>query len=175
MIEKLSTIEKLSWIQTFVQRMREALIKEGSVKPGERVITRIEAKKNVIWILDLLAAAITGAHQHMISVQHDDIFNKKEKGEMTEKIVRRFEKELGILPPLIKDYFYCLGKHFEDLDADIPRLPFNAGTREKLSEQGHIVEETLAQLELLDREMYFIFFDYFCDLKRPGEDEEAGQ
>ena len=146
-------IETLSQIQDRVDGMREALIKEGSVMPDECVITRLEAKKKVIRYLDLMAAAIAGAHRHMINVQHDDIFNEAEKDEITQRIVERLQKELGMLPPVIRDFFYCLGNHFKDLDADVLRLPLHVRTREKLSEKRQIVEQTLAQLEFLDREM----------------------
>jgi hypothetical protein len=72
---------------------------------------------------------------------------------MTQRIVERLQKELGMLQPVINDFFYCSGNHFKDLDADVLRRPLHVCTREKLSEKRQIVEEILAQLGLLDREL----------------------
>lgn len=90
------------------------------------------------------------------NVVHDDCFSEAEKDEMIQKILERLRKELGVLPPVIKDYFYCLGKHFERLDGYDRWPSINGFTREALADilvKRQIVRETLTQLELLDREV----------------------
>ena len=73
-------IEALSQIQARVRGMREALVKDGSVMHKKCLVTRIEAKKQVIWYLDCFAAAIAGAHWHMFNMEmEDDIFSRIEK------------------------------------------------------------------------------------------------
>lgn len=146
-------IEQLSEIQARVHGMREALLNEGSVMPDECVITRLDAKKKVLWYLDLLAGAIAGAHRHMSNIEDDDIFSGAEKEAMQQQIIDRLQQELEWLPAAIKDCFYCLGTHFKELDRHELQPPLPGHTQENLSEKQLIVSETLAQLELLEREV----------------------
>lgn len=50
-------IEQLSQIQTRIENMRGAVLTEGSMMPEENyIITSLNAKKKILWYLDLLAA-----------------------------------------------------------------------------------------------------------------------
>ena len=147
-------IEQLSEMQTRLHHMRDALLKEDSVMPEEEyIITDLEAKKKVLWYLDCVAAAVAGAHRHLSNMEHDDILSATERVERQKQIIERLNHDLGWLPVTIKDWSYCLHKHFEKYEADELPLPLTGHTREDLSERRQRVSETLDQLELLDREV----------------------
>src|SRR5262245_17768046 len=109
--------EQLEEVQDFIDYityMREALLKDGSVSPDEEesVITHIEAKKQVLKYLDFFAGALAGAHLRLSLWENDPIFTEPEKNEMTSKVIEDLGKEFDVLTPAIKDYYYCLGRHF---------------------------------------------------------------
>jgi hypothetical protein len=69
--------------------------------------------------------------------------------------IRRFldllGKDLGrLLPTIIKDYFYCLGNHFEELEPHLSYTCLREGKRK-------VVREIFTQLELLARETDFMW------------------
>lgn len=144
-------IEELSQMQARIDDMRDGVLKEGSVMPEEGcIITSLAAKKKVLLHLDRLAAAVAGAHRHMSNVERDDFWSATDKEEIQKQIIKRLRQNLGGLPVTIKDYVYCLHKHFEA--NQLPRPPFEL-TREEVAERRQEVSEILDQLELLEREV----------------------
>lgn len=153
-------IEEIELGQAHVSDMRQALLRQGSVRlmDGEGAIFSDGAKKEVLWHLDVLAAMLAGAHRHISNFLHDEIFNEVEKDDMQTKVVDQLRKDLRqLLPPVIKDYFYCLGKHLED-DPKLKSwfLGPQTGLTEELDKKREEAEETFTQLELLDRGVEFI-------------------
>jgi hypothetical protein len=142
-------IEELEEAQLRIRYMRESLVLEGTIV-DEPAVTKIEAKKRVLKHLDSFAAAVAGAHLCISIWEKDNIFNESEKNEMIKATLERLEKDINILPQ-IKDYYYCLGKHFDEpYGIEGPGGRF---TKEELMEKRQIVQETLGQLEQLEREI----------------------
>ena len=86
-------------------------------------------------------------------MEHDDFLSATDKEEIQKQIIERLNHDLGWLPVTIKDYVYCLHKHFEEYEADALSPPPNGLTREDVAERRKTVSEILDQLELLDREV----------------------
>ena len=142
-------IEQLEDAQLRIREMREALLLEGMIAEMPAVTT-MEAKKRVLKHLDSFVAALAGAHACIRLWEQDTIFSESETSEMIKAAIKQLEKEMNIVPA-IKDYFYCLGKHFEEpygIEGRAGRF-----TTEELMEKRQIVRETLGQLEQLEREV----------------------
>jgi hypothetical protein len=157
-------IHQLEDAKLHIISMRQALLEDGSVNPmaDEPTISHTEAKKKVLKYLDLFAAALAAAHFRRTILETDCIFDQLEKDAMTKEIMESLRKELDVLSPAIKDYFFCLGKHFEIPLRPTPRPSGCQFTLEELTEKRQIVRETLSQLELLQREMDDLLGELFA-------------
>jgi hypothetical protein len=152
-------IEELELAQFRVSSMRQSLLEEGTVYPVDREgpISGYEAKKKVLWYLDILAAILAGAHRHIRNFMHDDIFSEGEKEDMQAKVIDKLRTDLvRLLPPILKDYFYCLGNHFDDLTSHLPVSASHTCLTENLEKKREVVKDIFTQLQLLDREVDFI-------------------
>ena len=147
-------IEELAKVQTLVHRMREVVLNEDRVNAVEECfITHLEVKKKALWYLDLLAAAVAGAHRHISNFEHDDVFSGTEKDEMQKKIIDRLQQEYEVLLAAIKYHFYKSVTDFECFEAyDFPP-PLDRCTQEDLSEKREIIKETFDTLVLLNEDV----------------------
>ncbi len=76
-------------VQMRLQEMRDALLQDGSVmSTDDMIITSAEAKKKVLWHLDLLAAEVAGAQQHLANFQGHDIFSRPTKTAWNKMLMR---------------------------------------------------------------------------------------
>lgn len=97
-------IEQLSQMQTRIQTMRDAVLKEGSVMPSEHYrITIPKVRRGVLSDLDCLAAAVAEAHRHMSTVEHYDFLSATDKEEKQKQIVRRLHQDLRWLIELVHE------------------------------------------------------------------------
>jgi hypothetical protein len=71
---------------------------------------------------------------------------------MEQKILKGLKKKL-MLEDLIKEYSYCLRRHFQHLVDDDYPVGFGDEPREVQLEQRQIIHEVLRQVELIDREL----------------------
>jgi hypothetical protein len=143
----------LADVHMLLQGMREALLQDGSVMETDDTINVcVEAKKKVLWPLDLLTAEVAGAEQHIANFQGDDIFSSAEKKRMEQDVVKVLKEKL-MLEDLIKDYSYCLRRHFQHLDDENYPVVFGDGPRDIQLERRHVVREILTQVELIDSEL----------------------
>ena len=142
-------IEILSEMQNRIHTMRDGVLKEGSVMPEENYITAsLDAKKKILWYLDLLAAAVVGAHWHMSAIEHDDFLSATDKEEIQQQIVKRLRQDLGWLPGTIRNLEYCVDEHAEEYEAG----------------ELQIHCETHARLDLLDQEVRDMFHALEADV-----------
>jgi hypothetical protein len=147
-------IEQLSQMQARIQKMRDALLKEGSVLPDEEsIITSLDAKKKVLWYLDLLAAAVAGAHRHLSNMEHDDIFSATEKEGMQKQIIERLRHDLGATLAIVKSldlqdlrYLEMDFMEAEARKANEWQPPLNGPTHEDALKERQIHSETFGQL-----------------------------
>ena len=140
-------------VATGIQELREAFLQEGTVTSEDDTITiTLEAKKKVLWHLDQLAAHVAGAQQHIANFQADDIFTPADKDRMEEEIIEGLRKKL-MLEELIKEYSYCLRRHFQHLIDDDYPVTFRDEPRKIQLEKRQVIHEVLSQVELIDREL----------------------
>jgi hypothetical protein len=143
----------ISDVAMYLQSLRETLVQDGSVNLiDDATITRVEAKKKVLWHLDVLAGELAAAEKHIAMFQNDDIFSPAEKERMENEILEGLKKKLG-LEEVIKDYSYCLRRHFQHLVDDDYPVVFGDDPREVKLERRQVINETLTQLELIDRDL----------------------
>jgi hypothetical protein len=143
----------LADVQMLLQAMREALLQDGSVMQIDDTINvSVDAKKKVLWHLDLLTAEVAGAQQHITSFQGDDIFTSAEKNRMEEDVIKGLKEKL-MLEDLIKDYSYCLRRHFQHLEDEDYPVRYGDNPREVQLEKRDVVREVLTQVELIDSEL----------------------
>jgi hypothetical protein len=140
-------------VATCIQEMREAFLEEGTVtSEDDTVTTRAEAKKKVLWHLDEVAGDVARARQHISNFQADDIFSPADKDRMEEEIIAGLRKKL-MLEEVIKDYSYCLHRHFQHLVDDNYPVTFGDEPREIQLEKRQVIHEVLRQVEFIDREL----------------------
>jgi hypothetical protein len=140
-------------VATCIQELREGFVQEGTVTSEDDTTTiRVEVKKKVLWHLDQLAADVAGAQRHVSNFQADDIFSPADKDRMEKEIIEGLRNKL-MLEDVIKDYSYCLRRHFQHLlDGDYP-VRFGVEARDIQLEKRQIIHEVLRQVEFLDREL----------------------
>jgi hypothetical protein len=149
-------------VATGIQEMREAFVEESTVtSEDDTVTTTLEAKKKVLWHLDQLAAHVAGAQQHIANFQADDMFSPADKDRMEEEIIEELRKKL-MLEDVIKNYSYCLRRHFQHLIDDDYPVTFRDEPREIQLEKRQVIHEVLRQVEFIDRELE----DFRCGLGR---------
>jgi hypothetical protein len=140
-------------VADYLQSLRERLLQDGEVNLiDDTTITRVEAKKKVLWHLGVLAAELAGAEKHIALFQNDNIFTQAEKDRMENEILDGLKKKLR-LEEVIKDYSYCLRRHFQHLVDDDYPVVFGDDTREVKLERRKVIYETLTQLELIARDL----------------------
>lgn len=106
----------------------------------------------MLWHLDLLAAEVAGAEKHIANFQADAIFDQADKDRMERKILTALKKKL-MLEDVIKDYSYCLRRHFQHLDDEDYPMEFGDDPREIQLERRQVIQEVVRQVELIDREL----------------------
>jgi hypothetical protein len=152
-------IEQLAQMQARLQNMRDTVLKEGSVVPGEKscIINIPEVKVNVLWYLDLLAATVAGAHWHMSTVEHDDSLSATDKEWMQTQIPKVLHQNLLWLPAKVKslrmDIDGDLQMEIRGVDTSKLHSLRNGRTREEVSRDLKIEYETFYQLSILKGEV----------------------
>ena len=71
---------------------------------------------------------------------------------MEKEIIEGLRKKL-MLEDVIKDYSYCLRRHFQHLVDDDYPVEFGDDPREIQSEKRQVIHEVLRQVEFIDREL----------------------
>jgi hypothetical protein len=142
----------ISDVADYLQSLRERLLQDGEINLiDDTTITRLEAKKKVLWHVDLLAAELAAAEKHIALFQNDTIFSQAEKDRMENGILEGLKEKLR-LEEEIKDYSYCLRRHFQHLiDEDYP-VVFGEDSRDVKLGRRQVIHETLTHLELIARD-----------------------
>ena len=97
--------------------------------------------------------------ENAANFQADDIFSPADKDRMEREITAGLRNKL-MLEEVIKDYSYCLRRHFQHLVDDDYPVRFGVEARDIQLEKRQIIYEVLRQVEFLDRELE----DFRCGL-----------
>lgn len=150
-------IDLVSAIDTRVQEMRRALVEKGSVASDGYTVTRIEAKKKVLGVLDNLAASIAGSHRRMSNIECDYVYSENEKIQIRREVIDEVCTAFAFPEDLIehlgmKSDAVCQDLLMEDANEAHGCKPLiNGQTRKDLVEKLTILEESRSQLLLLHR------------------------
>jgi hypothetical protein len=106
-----------------------------------------------------VGAGVAGAQQHIANFQADDIFSPTDKDRMEEEIIEGLRKKL-MHEDVIKNYSYCLRRHFQHLVDDDYPVVFGDDPRNIALENRQVIHEVLKQVEFIDRELE----DFRCGL-----------
>lgn len=151
-------IEHLSQMQTRLQTMRNAVLTEGTVMPSkDDRITIPEVRGEVLWYLDLLAAAVVGAHWHMGTIAHDELLSVTDKEQTQSRILEILRRDLGETLLIVKTLDYQDIRYLEmdvmEAEANKRQPPLNGHTRQAVSKKRQIHIETFNQLWMVRDEV----------------------
>jgi hypothetical protein len=156
-------IDLIEELERRLNEMIESLHAKSSVNPWEgREVTHPEAKKNIQWYLYSFLGAVMGARLHLARVQEDATYTAADRCVVRSRIWDRLEPEFVILEEDIKNYRECQERELMAVYAIEAKPSSDEATKQPAPAQGdrqRILTETLAQLRLLEQEIYELRLD----------------